>query len=110
MCWRQPKRPRMQNRWPKSSKERRSFCLLSCGSRPAHSCRLLRLVGGPVVGFIGRVASPAIEGVIKAHASLELLEIVEVHARQPEGGGEQAWRFGRKIESGRVRAPDDRRE
>ena len=52
----------------------------------------------------GRVASPAVEGVIECHARLKLLEIIGVHARQAKRGGEQTRRFGRKIESGGIRA------
>ena len=60
--------------------------------------------------FLARVASPAIEGVIERHARRELLEIVGVHARQSERGGEQPGRFGRKIEARGVGASDDRRK
>ena len=64
----------------------------------------------PVVRLVGGVAAPAVEGVVERHAGLELLEVVGIHARQPERGGEQAGRFRREVEPGRVGAAHDRRE
>src|SRR4051812_43616862 len=58
----------------------------------------LRLVGWPVVGFLGRVATPSKERVVEQHPGAQLLEIVVVYARQAEGCREQAGRFRREIE------------
>src|SRR5580704_3750676 len=91
-------------------KERDSCWFLSCGSSPAYSCRLPRLVGRPVVCLFARIASPAIEGVIERHARRKLLEIVVVDARESERGREQPGRFRGKIERRRVGASDDCRE
>ena len=56
------------------------------------------LVGRPVVGFAGRIAAPAVEGVVERDAGLELFEIVVIHPRQAERGRQQARRFRRQIE------------
>ena len=64
----------------------------------------------PVVGLLDRVAAPAVEGVVQTHAGLELLEIVAVHARQAERGGEQAGALRRELGPRRIGAPDDEGE
>ena len=40
---------------------------------------VLLLLGRPIVSFADRVAAPAIERIVQAHAGLELLEIVGNH-------------------------------
>src|SRR5450631_531524 len=62
------------------------------GSGAANACdtsgsRFLRM---PRMGFFRGVPAPPIEGVVKRHPGFELGEIVRIHARQPERGGEQA--------------------
>ena len=59
------------------------------------------------MGLVGGVARPAVEGVVERHAGLELLEVVGVHAREAEGGGEEAGRLRREVEAGGVGAADD---
>src|SRR5215207_10450251 len=47
-----------------------------------------QLSHGPVVGLVGRVAAPAVEGVVEGHSGFELFEIVGVHPRQSKRGGQ----------------------
>src|SRR3954469_3513626 len=42
--------------------------------------------GRPVVRFVRGVAAPAVEGIIEQHAGIQLLEVVDEHARQAERG------------------------
>src|SRR6185312_16645829 len=42
------------------------------------------LVRWPVVGFLCRVAAPAIECVVEQHACAQLFEVVVIHPRQAE--------------------------
>ena len=73
-------------------------------SGPQSSGRLGRR---PVVGLVGGVAAPAVEGVIERHPGVELGQVVLVHARQPERGGEQAGGLGRELRAGGVGAAHD---
>src|ERR1700739_3410423 len=50
----------------------------------------LRLVGRPVVGFLGRVAAPAKKGVVEQHARAQLFQVVVVHARKAERRGQKS--------------------
>ncbi len=46
--------------------------------------------------------APPIKGVVEGDASLQLLKVVGIHARQPKGSREQARRFRNKIGLTRV--------
>jgi hypothetical protein len=59
------------------------------------------------VRFVARLTSPSVEGVIESHARFKLLEIVRIHARQCERGGEQPRGLWREIEAGRVSAANE---
>src|SRR5690349_12166415 len=52
-----------------------------------------RLLRGPVMGLVRCIAAPAIEGIVEHKSCLELREIVRIHPRQSERGGEQAGHF-----------------
>ena len=67
----------------------------------------LHLVGWPVVGFFRGIAAPAVEAVVEQHAGIELLEIVAVHARQAERGGEQAGASGARSSRACIGCPHD---
>ena len=70
---------------------------------PAHP-GALGCLARPVVGLVRSVAAPAVEGVVEQHPSLELFQVLGVHAREPERGREQARASGTR--SGRaVSAP-----
>ena len=56
---------------------------------------------------LGRVAAPAIEGVVERHGRFQLREIVPVHAGIAERRGEQAFRLRREVGAGRVGAAHD---
>ena len=56
----------------------------------------------PIVSLVGRVAAPAVKGVVEHNAGLELFEVVRIHARQAERGGDEARALRRQIGSGRV--------
>src|SRR5260370_10669935 len=58
---------------------------------------LLFLFGGPVMGFAGRIAAPAIERIVQRDPGLELFEIVVIHPRQSERRREQPRRFRTEI-------------
>src|SRR5205085_12236528 len=75
----------------------------------SHPLRL-RLVGRPVVGLAGRIAAPAIEGVVERQAGLELLEIVVEHPRQAERSRQEPGRFRRQIELAGIGGADYRRQ
>ena len=80
---------------------RRAGCV-----RPAASSRSSQapaLLVRPVVGLVGGVPAPAVEGVVERHAGLELREVVGIHARQAERGREQARRLRREVEAARCR-------
>src|SRR4051794_24265104 len=61
-----------------------------------------RLPDWPVVGLVSRIAAPAVERIVEGHPGFELFEIVGIHPRQPQRGGQQAWRLGHQIGTGRV--------
>src|SRR6185295_2582917 len=52
----------------------------------------------PVVGLLGGVAAPAVEGIVEAQRGVELGEVVAIHARVAQRGGEQSGRLGRQVE------------
>ena len=56
-----------------------------------------RLIRGPVVGLVGGIATPTIEGVVEQHPGFELLQIVRIHARQAQGCREQAGSLRRQL-------------
>src|SRR5215468_5362369 len=56
-----------------------------------------RLIGGPVVRLVGGVATPTIESVVEQHPGFELLQIVRIHAREPQGCCEEAGSLGRQL-------------
>ena len=57
--------------------------------------------------LLGRVTAPAVEGVIKEHAGFELLQVVGIHAREAERGGEKPRRFRFEIEPRGIGTPHD---
>src|SRR5690349_20564439 len=77
---------------------------LSCCPRSQCCARMssrIHLVGRPVVRLPGRIATPAIKRVVEQKPGTQLFEIVVVHPRQAERGGEQSRRLRSKVETGR---------
>ena len=87
---------------------------MKCNQRCGDGCNLMAPVSlipapperrRPVVRFAGSVARPAIESVVEPHRGVELREVVAIHARKAERGGEQAGGLRRQIRAVRYRPP-----
>jgi hypothetical protein len=62
------------------------------------------------MGFVSRVATPTVNGVIERHSGFELLEVIRKHAGEAERRREQPRRFGRQIEARRIRPTNNQGE
>src|SRR3546814_19970444 len=68
------------------------------------------LVRHPVMRLVGGIAAPAIESIVEQHPGFKLLQIVGIHARQAERGGEPPGRPGPEIGPPGAGTPPDPRE
>src|SRR5262245_36916787 len=68
------------------------------------------LVCWPIVGFLSRVTTPAVHGVVEAHSGLELLEVVAIHARVSKRCGQQTGRLRGELQPSRIGAAHDGRQ
>lgn len=62
------------------------------------------------MGFISRITTPAIKGVVERHPGFELFEIIRIHAGLTERRREQPRCFRGKIEARRIRSTHDDRK
>src|SRR5262245_22887164 len=67
-------------------------------------------MSGPIMGFLCRVTTPAVHGVVESQRGLKLLEIVAIHPRVPKRCCKQARCLRRQIKSGRISSAYDRRQ
>src|SRR5690242_17495796 len=65
------------------------------------------LVRDPVMGLVGGIAAPAIEGIVEKHACPKLLQIVAIHSREAKRCGKETRRLWCEVRPRRVRASND---
>src|SRR5262245_15827821 len=64
----------------------------------------------PIVGFLRRVTTPTVHGVVETHSRLELLEVLAIHARVSKRYSKQTGRLWGELQPGRVGATHDGRQ
>src|SRR5215475_1834250 len=93
---------RSQTRLVRATSRRPSQTLFAEGIRSRRRRSTVRLGG--------RVAAPAVCGVIERHGGIELGNVVPMHSREPERCREQAGAFGSEVKPASVSTTYDRGE